>query len=535
VSTIPPTISCGEALIALLERYGVDTVFGIPGVHTLDIYRGLANSTIRHIQARNEQGAGFMADGYARLSGQPGVCILISGPGVTNACTPMGQSFADSIPVLVISSTTARNSLGKGWGCLHEVTDLESVTRPLTALSATASSVDEIEGLIGQAFSIFSSERPRPVHIAIPIDVLASPVTDPWQKRVGPARPAPNLLEIRKAAAMLRQANRPLIYVGGGAVSTTSVLTKIAECLDAAVLTTTAGKGVVPDSHPLCIGASLIHPLAQEFLAKADVILAIGTELSETEGLKGPMPLNGQLIRIDIDSRKINDRYPPAVGIVGDAKIAAQELLVEFGEKIQNHGTADEVSDVCDSLVDRLTESESQHIRMLNVLRGTLPDEAVIFGDICQVVYTGAFAYPVEHPRQWNYAAGYGTLGCALPNAIGGKLAVGDTPVVVLVGDGGFMFTVQELITAAELQFALPIIIWNNAGLKQIRDDMLQRNIPLVGVDGINPNFDQLAEACGCQFVRPDSEIEFRSAVTKALKADSPMLIEVYENSAWLR
>jgi len=264
------------------------------------------------------------------------------------------------------------------------------------------------------------------------------------------------------------------------------------------------------------------------------VILAIGTELSETEGLKGPMPLNGELIRIDIDSRKINDRYPPAVGIVGDAKIAAQELLVELGERNQNHGTVDEVSDLCNSLVDRLTESECQHIRMLNVLHDTLPGEAAIFGDICQVVYTGAFAYPVEYPRQWNYAAGYGTLGCALPNAIGGKLAVGDMPVVVLVGDGGFMFTVQELITAAELRLSLPIIIWNNAGLKQIRDDMSQRNIPLVGVDGINPNFVQLAEACGCESVQPDSEIEFRCAVTKALKADSPTLIEVYENSAWL-
>ena len=160
-------VTCGESLIALLESYGVDTVFGIPGVHTLDLYRGLADSSIRHVQARNEQGAGFMADGYARLSGKPGVCILISGPGVTNACTPMGQSFADSIPVLVISSTTASYSLGKGWGCLHEVTDLESVTRPLTALSATAGSAADLEGLIGQAFSIFAAERPRPVHIAV--------------------------------------------------------------------------------------------------------------------------------------------------------------------------------------------------------------------------------------------------------------------------------------------------------------------------------------------------------------------------------
>ena len=150
------------------------------------------------------------------------------------------------------------------------------------------------------------------------------------------------------------------------------------------------------------------------------------------------------------------------------------------------------------------------------------------------MVYTGAFAYSVEHPRQWNYPAGYGTLGCALPNAIGGKLALDDTPVVVLVGDGGFMFTVQELITAAELNLSLPIIVWNNAGLKQIRDDMVQRNIPVVGVDGINPNFMQLAEAFGCQAVRPDSEVAFKCAVTKALDAASPTLIELFENSDWL-
>ena len=205
------SVSCGEALISLLESYDVDTVFGIPGVHTLDLYRGLAHSNIRHVQARNEQGAGFMADGYARLGGKPGVCVLISGPGVTNACTPMGQSFADSIPVLVISSTTASYSLGKGWGCLHEVTDLEAVTRPLTALSATAGSPDDLEELIGQAFSIFASERPRPVHIAIPIDVLAQPVSTTWQRRVVPAPPAPAGSAIREAAALLHQAERPLI------------------------------------------------------------------------------------------------------------------------------------------------------------------------------------------------------------------------------------------------------------------------------------------------------------------------------------
>ena len=530
--TTPAT--CGESLIALLESYEVDTVFGIPGVHTLDLYRGLAGSSIRHVQARNEQGAGFMADGYARLSGKPGVCILISGPGVTNACTPMGQSFADSIPVLVISSTTASDSLGKGWGCLHEVTDLEAVTRPLTALSATAGSADELEGLIAQAFSIFAAERPRPVHIAVPIDVLAETVSGAWQVRRPPDRPVPTAETINQAAALLRRADRPVIYAGGGAAGAAQTLTRIAERLDAAVITTNAGKGVVPDSHPLCLGGGIVRAPVRTFLSQADVVLAIGTEISETDSFVPKLSLTGQLIRIDIDSRKINDLYPADIGIVGDAATAATQLLKALGPEDTSRGTAQTVSLVRRSMFDELSDSESLHIRMLNVLRETLPDDAVIAGDICQVIYTGAFAYPVERPRQWHYPAGYCTLGCGLPNGIGGKLALGDTPVVVVAGDGGFMFTVQELVTAAELELALPIIVWNNAGLKQIRDDMASREIPATGVDGRNPDFLQLASACGCHATRPENEEAFRDSIKGALKASGPTLIEVNEDSPWL-
>ncbi len=527
-------VTCGESLIALLESYGVDTVFGIPGVHTLDLYRGLADSNIRHVQARNEQGAGFMADGYARLSGKPGVCILISGPGVTNACTPMGQSFADSIPVLVISSTTASDSLGKGWGCLHEVTDLESVTRPLTALSATAGSAGVLEGLIAQAFSIFAAERPRPVHIAIPIDVLAENVSGTWQVRQPPDRPVPAADTIGQAAAMLRRADRPVIYAGGGAAGAAQTLTRIAERLDAAVITTNAGKGVVPDSHPLCLGGGIVRAPVRTFLSQADVVLAIGTEISETDSFVPKLSLTGQLIRIDIDSRKINDLYPADIGIVGDAATAATQLLEALGPEDTARGTAEMVSVVHRSMFDTLSDSESRHIRMLKVLRETLPDDAVIAGDICQVIYTGAFAYPVERPRQWHYPAGYCTLGCGLPNGIGGKLALGDTPVVVVAGDGGFMFTMQELVTAAELELALPIIVWNNAGLKQIRDDMASREIPATGVNGINPDFMQLAGACGCRATRPENEEDFRDSVKGALAASGPTLIEVTEESPWL-
>lgn len=272
--------TCGEALIRLLTDYGVDTVFGIPGAHTLDIYRGISNSNVRHVQAKNEQGAGFMADGYARISGKPGVCTLITGPGVTNVSTPIGQAFADSIPMLVISSENATHTLGKGWGCLHEITNQQAVTEPLTALSATALAPDDVPELIGQAFSIFSSGRRRPVHISIPVDVLAMPASGDWTERRMPNHGAPGAAAIEAAAAELRQAERPAILLGGGAIAARgSSIAQLAQLIGAGIVPSNAGKGIVPDSHPLNLGTSMIKSPTQAFVAQCDVVLALGTEL----------------------------------------------------------------------------------------------------------------------------------------------------------------------------------------------------------------------------------------------------------------
>ena len=210
-------LNVGEATIELLEKYGVDTVFGIPGVHTLDYCKGLNRSRIHHVQARNEQGAGFMADGYARASGKPGVALVISGPGVTNALTAIGQAYADSIPVLMISSDAASYTLGKGWGCLHEVPGLTDTTAPLCAFSATALTPEQVPDLLAKAFSVFASERPRPVHIAIPIDVLEMPAGDGWTTVELPERPAPTAKKVERACDLLRNAQKPMICVGGGA------------------------------------------------------------------------------------------------------------------------------------------------------------------------------------------------------------------------------------------------------------------------------------------------------------------------------
>src|SRR5262245_16774557 len=272
----------GQAAITLLERYGVDTVFGIPGVHTLELYRGLADSSIRHVLVRHEQGAGFMADGYARASGRPGVCVLITGPGVTNAATAIGQAYSDSIPMLVLSSVNATEDLGKGRGRLHEITSQQAVMAPLTAFSRTIRDTSELPSAMADAFAVFDGARPRPVHIEVPIDLLRAPAgATPSDRRAVPPEPPP--AEVAQAASLIEAAMRPLVIAGGGTVGAAAELRALAERAASPVVPTTAGKGVLPDDHPLCLGATLSLPATQDLVRRADLVIAVGTELAETD------------------------------------------------------------------------------------------------------------------------------------------------------------------------------------------------------------------------------------------------------------
>ncbi len=527
-------LNVGEATIKLLEKYGVDTLFGIPGVHTLEFCRGLNQSDIRHVQARNEQGAGFMADGYARASGRPGVALVISGPGVTNTLTAIGQAYADSIPVLLISADAASYTLGKGWGCLHEVPSLTDTTAPLTAFSATAMTPAEVPVLIARAFSLFASGRPRPVHIAIPIDVLEMPAGDDWQAIDLPSRPAATIKKINRACDLLRSAKQPMICVGGGAWLASEAITGIAEKLGAAVIGSIAGKGIIDDSHPLSLSAGTVRGEVQKYLKQADVVLAVGTELSEVDCFAETLEINGKIIRIDIDSAKMNDLYPAEIAIIGDARTSTTAILQQLGDFKARAETIAEVAAIRKAIRSNLGEREVRHCKTLDVLRAALPAETVVMGDICQLVYSGAFAFDVPKPKLWHYPAGFCTLGCGLPDAIGAKLALPEVPVVTFAGDGGFMFTAQELLTAAELKLALPIILWNNEGYMQILDGMIQHGIEPVGVTGINPDFIALATACRCNALKVDSAQALTDAIDAAFKADVPTLIEINEHDPWL-
>ena len=523
-------ITCGEATIRLLQKYGVRTLFGIPGVHTLDFCRGL-NDGVTHVQARNEQGAGFMAEGWARATAEPGVALVISGPGVTNASTAVGQAYCDSLPLLLLSAEAASYTIGKGWGVLHEITEQKKVTEPLTAFSATAWRAADVPTLLARAFTIFKSERPRPVHISIPIDVQAEIVDEAWEPVTLPSRPRASEAQVERAAAILKAAENPLIMVGGGAWRAADSLTALAERLGAIVIASTAGKGIVADDHPLSLSASTVRPEVLRLLPEADVILAVGTELSETDSFVERMDLTGKLIRVDIDATKISDFYPAELGIVADAAPTMARLLESLRghETTQRSAAEARVAALRDEIGANLSASERQHAAVLQALAEVAPDDLIWSGDACQLVYTGAFAMPMRRPRQWFYPAGYCALGNALPNAIGARLARPETPVAVLAGDGGYMFTMPELVTAAELKLPLPIVIWENGGLKQIQDDMDGRDIRRVGVEGINPDFVKLAEACHCHGVDASDLEQLKAAFTRALGADRPTVIVYHQ------
>jgi 5-guanidino-2-oxopentanoate decarboxylase len=528
--------TCGEALMQLLEAYGVNTVFGIPGEHTLELYRGIDKSGLRTVTPRHEQGAAFMADGYARVTGEPGVCTLITGPGVTNAATGIGQAYADSIPMLVISSANDSASLGKGWGRLHETTDLCAITRPITAFSAMVQHPAEIPSLLARAFTVFRSGRPRPVHIAIPLDVMEMTVDEQWHAVATAQLPVAAPAAIAQAASELAMAASCVMVVGGGAQNASAEITALAERLQVGVIASNAGKGVVADSNPLSLGG-IISPAIQDYLARAEVVLAVGTELAEADSFIYDLQISGKLIRIDIDPTRFSDAFPADIAILGDAGPACAQLLDAlegFDIARQRGDVVDELDQIRKAQRSAFTPLERQHLRVLDLLRAQLPDDAVIMGDIAQLVYTGSAAMQTLLPRTWFYPAGFGTLGCALPNAIGAKIAKADSDVIALVGDGGFMFTVNELATAVEERLCIPVIIWHNDSYAMIRDGMEKRGIPPIGVNPLAPDFVKLADAFGCPGSLVESEQDFCQALAAARKHAGPSLIIVREGDPWL-
>jgi 5-guanidino-2-oxopentanoate decarboxylase len=531
-------MNCGEAVMKLLAAYEVDTVFGMAGTMTVELYRGIGLAGIRHVQCRNEQGASLMADGYARATGKPGVCTIIAGPGVTNAATGIAQAYCDSQPMLVLSGACATRTQGKGWGPIHELADQAAVTAGFTAFSSMVRYPEEVPELIARAYALFRGSRPRPVHLSLPRDVLPEIVEEDWKTRRAPSLPMPDPAAIDEAADLLAKAKRPLILVGGGAIGARTALTIIAERIGAPVLSTNAGKGILPESHSLSLGCSIVQKASQEALSDADVVLLVGSEVGQGDSFLPKLDISGDIIRIDIDPTELTSMYSAAVPIQADARaamLALSSALTSRKPTAQRSQGEMRVRDVLGRNAAGLTDVEKQHLRIWKILRSVLPADAMVMGDASQIVYSGSFAMPMEMECCWYYSGTYCSLGVALPMAVGAKIGAPHRPVIAVAGDGGVMFTINELATAAEERLALPVIVWNNDALKEIVDQMDRRQIPRIGVEPKSPDFLQLAQSLGCHASRAASAEHLAQLVRDALVADRPTLIEIRQDSPWLK
>jgi acetolactate synthase-1/2/3 large subunit len=537
--------TCGEVLVRLLEGYGVERVFGIPGVHTVELYRGLAGSSITHITPRHEQSAGFMADGYARTRGKPGVCFIITGPGMTNITTAMGQAYADSVPMLVISSVQSRSQLGGGRGKLHELPSQSALVAGVAAFSHTLMSAAELPSVLARAFAVFQAARPRPVHIEIPLDVLvenADALVHSQPVSVTRAGPAP--AAIRQMATLLATAQRPLILAGGGAIDAAPALTRLAERLDAPVALTINAKGMLPGAHPLLIGSTQSLDATREVIESADVVLAIGTELAETDydiTFQGHFKIPGVLLRIDIDPDQTLRNFAPKLALVSDAQYAAEALVDALANEVLAPRSGDWGHARVAALRKRLEAGWDDATRaqtlFLQTVLEALP-EAVIVGDSTQPVYTGNLTLDLDKPRRWfNSSTGYGTLGYALPAAVGAWLGSQDAgasnPVVCLIGDGGLQFTLSELASAVEARTPIVVLLWNNQGYEEIKKYMVNRAIEPIGVDIYTPDFIGVAKALGCVAEAVVNVEQLTAALSSAGQRDGPTLIEI-DQKRWM-
>ncbi|WP_083235977.1 5-guanidino-2-oxopentanoate decarboxylase [Halomonas caseinilytica] len=530
-----PDMTCADLLIRLLrDTYQVDTIFGIPGVHTVELYRGLHDSGLRHITPRHEQGAGFMADGYARATGRPGVCFIITGPGMTNIATAMGQALADSVPMLVISSVNRRDTLGRGQGRLHELPSQQQLLAGVSRFSHTLLDPAGLPEALARAFAVFESRRPGPVHIEIPIDLFDAPVAPPthWQRpRLTP--PAPDAAAIQEAATWLRTAERPLVLLGGGCVDAPGAARRLVEGLDAPTVTTINAKGLLGRDHPLDLGANASLPAVRRLAYEADVILAVGTELGETDYdvvFDGGFALTGRLIRIDIDPEQLARNHHAALAICADASQALNALMAHFPEKRERLG-AERTHAALDALGLKQDPTFTDYVPLFATLAEVLP-EAILVGDSCATTYAANHLVSQPAPRRFfNASTGYGTLGYGLPAAMGAQIARPDLPVVSLVGDGGIMFTLPELACAVEERLPLVILLWHNQGYEEIRRFMDAAGVERLGVDIRAPDFQALAAGFGCAATR----VGDRDGLIRALThrpSDGPMLIEI-DAAAW--
>jgi acetolactate synthase-1/2/3 large subunit len=517
----------GGALVEMLRRNGVDTIFALPGVQNDALFVAFydAGEALRVIHTRHEQGAAYMALGYARATGKVGTYAVVPGPGFLNTTAALSTAYATNAPVLCISGQVQSDMIGRAYGLLHEIPDQLGILQRLTKWAARIDHPTEAGRRVNEAFRQLRDGRPRPVGLEIPPDVLALATEVALTSPDAPPPPTePDPDQIAEAAKLLAAARKPLIFVGGGAVDAGEEVLAIAELLQAPVVSHTGGKGIVSERHYLAQSALAGHELWRE----ADVALAIGTRLHQPQ-LRWGVDRDLKLIRVDIDPTEITRFFKPALGIVADAKAA----LATLHNALERHAPKrasrhDELETLKAATLARLDEKLGPQCEYLRAIRSELPDDGIYVEDLTQVGYVGRMAFPVYHPRTYIHSGYQGTLGFGFATALGAKVGRTDRPVVSVSGDGGFMYNVQELSTAARHGIDVVAIVFADGAYGNVRrmqkEDYGNR---LIGVDLQNPQFPKMAESFGLAGVKTTSPDGLRREFAAALKRRGTTLIEV--------
>lgn len=515
----------GQLLVDALVRQGVRTIFGIPGVQLDEATDALyaAADRISFVCARNEQATTYMADGYARSTGQAGVAMVVPGPGVLNALAGLATAYSTNSRVLLLAGQIDSRLIGRGYGALHEIPDQAGVLSRLTKWTGTALRATDIPDLVVRAFTELRGGRPRPVALELPPDVLAATASVSAASYAEPSAVPPPEDGVERAAQLLAAAERPLIYVGGGvlAAGASAALTELAEVLEAPVLVSENARGAIDARHRLAFDALALRA----FRADADLVLAVGTRFMTTFG--GQIDVGrAALVLVNADTADLGGPRAADVAIHADARLGLRALAAAVGGP-SRPSRAGEFERVRTWLDDCLADIAPQR-EYLTAIRSALPDDGVFVSEFTQVGYAASVCFPVYHPHGYIGPGYQGTLGYGFPTALGAKTADPSRAVISVTGDGGFSWSMQELSTARRYRLGLVTVLFNDGHFGNVR--RIQKNRyggRYFASDLTNPDYRLLAAAFGTAFARARDPESLAGVLRDAVTSNEPILVEV--------
>ncbi|WP_439614099.1 thiamine pyrophosphate-dependent enzyme [Reyranella sp.] len=520
------TLTTAQTVVSMLEVNGIDTLFCLPGVQNDPFFDALYDRTnaIRPIHARHEQACAYMALGYAMASGKPSAYVVVPGPGFLNTTAALSTAYAVNAPVLALTGQIQQSMIGRNVGLLHELPDQLAIMRGLTKWADRIPSPSAAPGLVNEAFRRLLSGRQRPVALECAMDTWARRAPVELIGTAALADPCPVDEEaVERAARLLGGAERPMIVVGGGAQGAGEYVQRIAELLDAPVMTGRMGQGVIDGRHRL----SITSPAGYQFWGEADVVLAVGTRLQPQQqnwGIDDTL----KIIRIDADSEELDRQRKPEIGIVGDATATLRVLADRLAKhNIKRNGRAEQVAEIKAASTKKIRDLLAPQIAYLEAMRKALPEDGILVDELTQMGYAARFAWPTYRPRTFLSPGYQGTLGWGYATSLGAKIAKPDSAVLSISGDGGFMFTAMEMATAAQHGIGVVAVVFSDGAFGNVKRIQQQSfNNRTIATDLRNPDFVKMAESFGIDAVRVGSPDELGAAISRGIAKGAPLLID---------